>query len=319
MEVVTAPPPAPPQRDEFEALIEEARRRARRRRLFGLCALLAVLVAGAIWVGLARDGEAAAGRAVPPGGPVSATNVSLEITVSTPDRDGNRIEKRFTLRCDPPAGTLPLAERVCRDIRRHPQAMLAPAPHRWVCLGRLHPTVVAVRGTAGGGRLAFDGVPNCYWPGGTPLAIYHAAAFGNAVGLDRAEPRLRCEDDPVLLGHPTPAASAVACVRGLWTPRAARLIRLAKSVPALAALPARLFPANVGVLPCRIPVGGPVRRTLAGKCGVSIKNNWSMPTVSFVESWPGRGKPRHIWRVTIRGANATLTEETGPPPPQRWR
>ena len=62
------------------------------------------------------------------------------------------------------------------------------------------------------------------------------------------EPRLRCDSDATLLARPTPWASVTACVRGLWTPRTARLIRLAERVPPIGALqPLRKLAQHVGL------------------------------------------------------------------------
>jgi hypothetical protein len=314
--MTVAAPPRPPRRDDPEALIEEARQRARRRRAYGALALLALLVAGAIWFGLTRDGGAThVDTTAPADGSISARDVSLEITLWTGDPN-DRKEQRFTLRCDPPSGSLPLAERVCREIRSHPEAMLAPAPSRGTCMGGPWMPVVDVRGTAGGRRLEFGG-RGCEHPGGVAVSIYLSAALGvGGTAIDRLEPYLRCEEPPIV--HGTGMAGTYACLQD-WPTRAATLILLAKQVPAIAALPPELFPASAGARPCLIPVGPDGVRRLRGTCGVWVARFRSKSTkLTFAESWPG-GRARHIWRVTVEDGHARLTGERGPQPPQRWK
>jgi hypothetical protein len=62
-------PPEPPQHDDLESLIEEARRRTRLRRLsYAAAGLLALLIAGAVWGGLAlTNGGSTTNAAAPPG------------------------------------------------------------------------------------------------------------------------------------------------------------------------------------------------------------------------------------------------------------
>src|SRR5438128_124650 len=126
--------------------------------------------------------------------------------------------------------------------------------------------------------------------------------------------------NPVLLAQPTPFASAAACVYGHWTPRTERLIQIVERSRAIARLrPRRLFPHDIGVLPCTIPMRGPVTgRTLAGRCGVYVKHVWSRPAVTLVEVWPrgSNGVHRHVWRFVVRHGNAFLENESGSPLPQ---
>jgi len=166
----------------------------------------------------------------------------------------------------------------------------------------------------------FGGAPFCDWPGGTALGIYWEATQRDEKLLDRFAPRLRCDEDPVLLARPTPFASVVACVHGLWTPRSERLILLAERVPKIAALrPRVLFPSDLGARRCAIP--GPFAQKFHGLCGVYLKRVWSKPVVTFVETWPRRDHrtARHRWRVIVRNGRGSVVSETGPVPPQLWR
>jgi hypothetical protein len=177
--------------------------------------------------------------------------------------------------------------------------------------------VSVLKGSSGS---SFGGAPECNWPGGAPLGIYFAAATRDARALRLIEPRLRCEDNPAFFVKPTPWASIVACVHGLWTPAAERSIRAAKRTREIGFLqPQKLFPADPGVVRCAISAGGPPRpsgrRTISGLCGVSLTGPASKKLVHFVETWAdGKHVFRHHW--TIRGS--TLMTQRGPTPPQRW-
>lgn len=102
-----------------------------------------------------------------------------------------------------------------------------------------------------------------------------------------------------------------------------QLIRLAEKSPALAGLqPWQLFPHDIGAASCTIPAGGFVRgRKLSGLCGVTMKNVWSKPAVSFTEDWPsGTGETeRHIWHVVLHAKRVVATTQNGPVPPQLQR
>ena len=248
----------------------------------------------------------------------SAVGVRIGITTFT----GNKQQtKSFTLGCLPVSGTLPFAARVCRDIARHPQPMLDPLPARTNCSGG--PTIprLTVTTRRDGEKASFGGSPNCGWPGGAALAVYYEAATRDLHALDLTEPRLRCDDDPTLLARPTPLASVVACVHGLWTPRTERLIRIAERLPAVAALGPRLFPTEIGARRCTIPAGGPYPgKLLHGLCGLTVKHVWSAPTVTFVETWPrtATAHARAILQVTITNGHARLSARRGVVPPQLW-
>jgi hypothetical protein len=183
--------------------------------------------------------------------------------------------------------------------------------------------VLTISMTDDGEHADFGGSPGCGWPGGTPLSVYFAAVQQNRHGLDLMEPRLHCDSDATLLARPTPWASVTACVRGLWTPRTARLIRLAERVPAIGVLqPRRLFPTQIGARRCAIPAGGPFRRKpLQGLCSVSVKRVWSTPTITFAETWPltTGAHARSILQVTVTDGYARLTSRRGSVPPQLWR
>lgn len=220
------------------------------------------------------------------GGTRSAITVDVRLTTFTAPKMTRRV-RAFTVACQPVSGTLPFAARICRDIVRHPQAMLDPPAARWTCIGGPFMPELTVTATRNGTTTSFEGSPGCDWPAGTALAVYFDAVERDLHGLALMEPRLRCGEDPVLLARPTPDASAVACVRGLWTPRTERLIRTAERLPAIAALGRSLFPTEIGAEPCAIPAGGPYRqKPLNGLCEVTVKRVWSTPIVTFVESWP---------------------------------
>jgi hypothetical protein len=260
------------------------------------------------------------------GGAAARDKLVVRIEVTTYRSAGQRVEL-FSLTCNPTHGSLPLAGRVCADIALHPKAMLdppRPGPPRQseLCSGspfmpRLSVTVMRI-----GGTRSFGGSPGCNWPGNQALAVYYDAARSDTHDLTKSESELRCDEDPVLFQVPTPTASVVACRHGLWTPRSEQLIQLAERSPALAPFqPAKLFPRDIGALPCTIHAGGafPGQR-LAGLCGVTMKNVWANATVSFTEDWPsGSGKTaRHIWHVVIRGGRVIATSESGPAQPQTW-
>ena len=48
--------------------------------------------------------------------------------------------------------------------------------------------------------MGFGSLPGCEWPGGVPLIVYWAASHETANGLRYAETRIRCADDPAVLG-----------------------------------------------------------------------------------------------------------------------
>lgn len=251
----------------------------------------------------------------------SHSKVGLRITIThyvfEKGQEPKRVTDHYTLNCEPVSGTLPLAGRICSDIARHRLAMLAPGQPRSTCGGSPFMPVVNVdveHGASGGG---FSGSPGCGWPGGTQATIYFEASAHNTRQLARAEPLLRCEDDPVLFAKPTPWASVVACTHGLWTPAAERAIWKAESPPPISSLdPRQLFPRDPGVRRCTIHAGGPAPgRLLHGLCGVSLTGAPSSKTVHFVETWSvARHVFRHHWTVNPAGVVA----QTGAPPPQLW-
>jgi hypothetical protein len=182
--------------------------------------------------------------------------------------------------------------------------------------------LVSVHTHSDGRTRSFSGSPGCDWPGNQAIAVYFDAANHDVSSLSMSESELRCDEDPTLLAVPTPLESVVACRHGLWTAHAERLIRVAAGAPELAGLgAARLFPRDVGAMPCAIHSGGafPGRR-LAGVCGVRITSPWSTATVTFTEKWtnaPGKSA-RHIWRVTIRRNHVVGMSQSGAAPPQTW-
>jgi hypothetical protein len=257
--------------------------------------------------------------------------VSVEIRATTYSSYsvGSARTRSFSLTCNPTGGTLPLATRVCRDIGLHPKAMLNP-PRRTpggkssVCSGGPFMPEVSVTAIASGVTRSFRGSPGCTWPGDEAVGVYFDATQNDQKDLPRSEALLRCDEDTVLFAVPTPLASVVSCLHGLWTPRSEQLIRIAEKTAMLAGLqPSRLFPHEIGALGCAIPAGGPVGgKTLAGLCGVTMKNVWSKATVSFTEDWPigaTNKTARHIWHIVIQGERVTATSQSGPVPPQLWR
>lgn len=252
----------------------------------------------------------------------SRVSIEIQLTTYTSGARPKRRTRTFSLGCLPVSGTLPFADRLCRDIARHPQAMLDPLDPdrpRSVCLGLLNGPSLMVRVKVGLKQTSFGGQPFCGWPGGTALGLYWAATQHDLRTLARLEPRLRCDDDPALLVWPWRWASINACVRGLWTAHSARLIRVASGAREIGALRlAHFFPRNVGARPCAIPTRE--ERTLQGLCGVYLKDVWSRPTVTFVETWPlVCGSARHRWRVAVTGNRAEFVAESGPRPPQLRR
>jgi hypothetical protein len=249
-------------------------------------------------------------------------SISVRIRVTTYAATVRHVQS-FSLSCNPTGGSLPLAGRVCRDISLHPRAMLSPPKPRWTCAGPAGSPTLTVTTSSRGATRTFGGEPGCDWPVGPTVEAYWAAIQHDEKELGRVETTLRCEEDPALLARPTPLASAVACTHGLWTPRSEQLIRLAEKAPALAGLqPSQLFPHDIGAVACTIHAGGFVRgRKLSGLCGVTMKNVWSKPTVSFTEEWPsGTGNTaRHIWHVVLRGNRVIATTQSGPVPPQLRR
>ena len=259
--------------------------------------------------------------AAPRRGPVSA-----QIRLVT-YRGAVRKVQTFSLTCNPAKGNLLLAARVCRDLSLHPKAMLDP-PHRIpggktiTCIGGPFMPQLSVSATSNGTTRRFGGSPGCSWPGDQAVSVYFDAAEDNERDLTRAESLLRCDEDPALFTLPTPLASVVACTHGLWTPRSEQLIRLAEKTPALARLnPSRLFPHDIGALPCKAHAGGPRPGRNLGVCGVTMKNVWSTATVSFTEDWTsGSGNSqRHIWHVVIRGMRVIASSQSGPIPKQLRR
>jgi len=251
-----------------------------------------------------------------------ADSISVRVRLTTYPATVRHVQS-FSLSCNPTGGNLPLAGRVCRDISLHPKAMLNPPKPRWTCAGPAGSPTLTVTTSSRGATHTFGGEPGCDWPVGPTVEVYWAAIQRDEKELGRVEPTLRCEEDPALLARPTPLASAVACAHGLWTPRSEQLIRLAEKAPALAGLqPSQLFPHDIGAVACTIQSGGPLPgRKLTGLCGVTMKNLWSKPTVSFTEDWPsGAGKTaRHIWHVVLQGKRVIATTQSGPVPPQLRR
>ena len=252
----------------------------------------------------------------------ASINVRIRLTTY---RLAVRKVQSFMLACEPTGGNLPLAGRVCSDIRLHPKAMLDPPrpglPRKTiVCGGGPFRPEITVTATANGRTRSFGGSPGCTWPGNQAVGVYVDAARNDARELSASELELRCDEDPALLVVPTPLASVVACRRGFWTARSEQLIRLGEKTPELAVLQtSQLFPRDIGALPCTIHAGGPLPgRKQPGLCGVTMKNVWANATVSFTEDWRnGLGRTvRHVWRVVIHGTRVIAISQTGPVPPQ---
>jgi hypothetical protein len=250
---------------------------------------------------------------------VAKAHLAVSISVSEYDAKAQkRISRQYSLDCRPAGGSIPFAARLCKDIARHPLSMLDPPRSRSVCAGAVNGPVVSVSSNWNGRRASFAGEPGCDWPGGTGLAVYWAAVDKDEHALGQFEPRLRCDDDPTLLAKPTPWRSVFACTHGLWTPRTAKLIRIAEQVPPIPGLaPRSLFPQQIGTRRCRILAGGEGVRHLAGSCEVNVTRVWDHPRVSLTENWSaGSGMRRHTWVVTIVGNKGKLTGQRGPVAPQ---
>lgn len=272
---------------------------------------------------LATAGVVAALSGCGSGGPKAA--VSVKVTVQSYYFGKSHFAKpqtrTYSLTCGPVGGTLPFASRICADIARHPQPMLDPLPARGVvCSGGPFEPQVTVTTAREGKKTTFSAVPNCTWPDGVGVAVYFDAATRQARSLTPTEQRLRCEDDPALLVTPTPQLSVFACRHNLWTPRTAKLIRIANRAPAIRSLDgSKLFPAQIGDRQCVIHGGGPAPGVVFhGVCEVTVKNVWSTPTVTFVESWSLGGKRlRAGERLIIKGNRVVAVHELGVPP-QLW-
>jgi hypothetical protein len=257
-----------------------------------------------------------------------ASGVSVQIQLvtftHTPGADPTNppsATQTFSLTCNPTGGTLPFADRICRDISLYPEAMLDPyrTHDHAVCGASTVPTdYVDVTATAEGKTISFSGGSFCS-PNGVAGAVYRAAAESNEQWLASFEPRLRCDEEPVL--HAS-RASVIGCMAGQWTPRTEHLIQIAEHASSLDTLrPAKLFPRDIGAQACTIPTGRPKgAHSLRGLCGVYLRDPWGTPTVSFSEDWRnGAKKERHVWHVTLNKNRVTAEAETGPTPPQLWR
>ncbi len=244
-----------------------------------------------------------------------ADTISLQFELDTWTHKGGMEPqaRSFSLTCNPTGGTLPLAERICRDVELHPKVMLDPPPR--ICnTGAKRPPTLAVMATANGRTTRFDTWKNC----GVTIEIYSSAIEENLAEVERLEPQLRCFEGAMVRAH---FMSVHACRRGLWTPRWRSLIRLAESTPSLAAVrPARLFPGNVGVRECTIPTGGTSRERLPGVCAISAKGAWPSPILGFRETWTGPGgrTRRHTWRIVFDNGRVISVSESGQLPPQAW-
>jgi hypothetical protein len=254
------------------------------------------------------------------GGSQAAISVKAAITAFVPPKM-HRSTTTFTLTCRPTGGTFPYAARLCRDIARHPQPLLDPLPARYGCSGGPEMAVVTVTARANGHSATFSGNPDCTWPGGVGLAVYYDAATNRPEWLTPTEKRLRCDDDPALLETPRPEVSVFACTHNLWTPRTAKFIRIAKRSPVITSLGPKLFPNQIGDRQCVIHGGGPVSgTTFHGLCEVTVKKVWSIPTVTFVESWTvGRRMWHSTFRLVVRSGRVVSAHLSGSDPPQLWR
>jgi Subtilisin inhibitor-like len=102
----------------------------------------------------------------------SSITVAIEVKVVRPQPS----DVRYSLRCNPTSGTLPLAARVCADIAAQPAFMLRPQPARVLCYSEVLGPVVTIRTTWQGRPSTFSGEPGCGWPGTSRLSIYYSAS-----------------------------------------------------------------------------------------------------------------------------------------------
>jgi hypothetical protein len=256
------------------------------RALLRCCAVL-VLLAG--FGGKGATGQSLAG--------VSVT-VDRFIYSVYPNTDPP-VDELFTLTCNPPAGTMPFAARLCADIAKHPIGMLTPvSPASAACSINFRtaiatasaaiPSFLAPPGSTRGRtqtRLTVSvqsGGETTELPGGCAAGpayfIYLAAAANDAATIARLEPELRCEEGANALALESELPSAAeACFSGAWTAANARMIRIAEQAPAIAALhPAQLFTAEPGTRLCNLA-------GTTSQCGVWVAGS----TVSFAVDWSG--------------------------------
>ncbi len=269
-------------------------------------------------------------------------DLSVQVTyVSYPSFSSSATTQQvYALTCNPPAGTLPLAARICRDINAYPAAMLSPRQvgPKAVCDALVHQAWVLVVVTTGGASTQLSG--SCNDPGGVAVKVFLAAVQGDQRTLDVLEAQLPCDENPVLLGDPT-RASVLACMQGPWTAGVEGLIATAVGAPAIVGLhPKRLFPGDVGARPCTIPAGRSGPRTVSGQCGVVVDDRSLTAVVTFVEYW-GTGelsplakqsmsdgsfylsdlsvtqpRKRSSWRVVVERDRVVSVTHTGETPPQ---
>lgn len=266
-------------------------------------------------------GASVAALAAGCGGGGSKAAISVKVTVQSyyfgKAHFTTRQTRSYSLTCGPVGGTLPYAGRICGDIARHPQPMLDPLPARTVCSGDPFAPQVTVTSERNGKTATFTAVPDCTWPDGVGAAVYFDAASHEVAYLVPTERRLRCEDDPSLLATPTPEPSVFACRHNLWTPRTAKLIRIADHAPAVRSVDgSKLFPHQIGDRQCVMHGGGPAPGVVFnGVCRVTVKKVWSTPTVTFVESWGDGGKRwRAGERLIFKGSRVVAVHQIGVPP-----
>jgi hypothetical protein len=256
------------------------------RTLLSCCALLVLLVG---------FGEKSAAAPSPAGLEVEIVRVTTPLVSARSTLPLSRLTETFWLTCDPPGGTLPVGDAVCRAIRAHPQAMLAPRdpiPAVLSCPSQPkypppRPTITMSIAVTADGATTHLASPVCeFAPASVAWQIFRAAADSNESEVERLARGLHCVEDPIVSTFAAlSSTSRYACLAGQWTAKNERLIRIATQAPTLAALkPARLFTREPGARACAIPArSAGERRTVAGVCEVSVHAD----TISFVADWSG--------------------------------
>jgi hypothetical protein len=293
-----------------------------------LCCALLVLVAG-------FGGRNEAGPSV--------DGVTIEVVrvVTYPASNPQpTLKDHYSLTCNPPTGTLPFAERICRNILEHPQAMLAPrdllGSERCkipVVSGRVTVTFTVTITQPNGYRTELRESPSCRDPGRVGRNIFAAATYGDEGILAVLERGLPCAEDPIArIFAKLTITNRQACMYGSWTDSNRELIRIAQQAPAIAALdPARLFLPDPGAQACTMPIAGTKGRSVKGQCGAYVTG----AVVSFVEDWSGfpliwgnsangffkvrktSATTRHTWDVLVMNGKVKSVTERGAPAPQQ--
>jgi hypothetical protein len=240
-----------------------------------------------------------------------SVEVDLTKVVFVDGRGFQRQTTVFSLKCNPPEGSLPLAARVCGDIERHPQAMMDPLTGRTLCRATGGAAAVLVLTKHNGKTTTWGGIPTCRYQGSGMLGVYLDAAQDNPEDMSLWESALHCDEDPTLRKLPKGSLRLQLCeASGSPAGQQGLLIDWARST--FGYLP------NISNVTLVFPNTPGAARCDAGECGVSIQKAASgHPGVTFRLTWRQGGQTlRHTWYVDLDvAANAAkLVRETGPLP-----